>query len=112
MKKIFEQQAIILQLTHTNGKTGEAEIPNKVIWSLHDALSGEAVKEDQEITNIFSNIVDIEIQSIDNAIQNENNAQEEKVVSIRSEFDGSSYATAEYSYLVKNMGYWTPNDEE
>ena len=108
MKKIFERQAVILQLTHTNGKTDEAEVPDKVIWSLHDALSGTAIRSDVEITGIVDNIVDIEIQSVDNKIVIDANAQEEKVVSIRSEFAGSSFATAEYSYMVKNMGFWTP----
>ena len=109
MKKIFERQAVIVQLTHTEGKTGDDINPIKVIWSLHDALTGTAIKVDQEITNITDNIVDIEIQSVDNSIQNDANAEEEKVVSIRAEFSGSSFATREYSYLVKNMGFWTPS---
>jgi hypothetical protein len=108
MKKIFERQAVILQLTHTDGKNGEGLIPDKVIWSLHDLLSGTAIKTDQEITGISDNIVDIEIQSVDNKIVANANAQEERVVSIRSEFAGSSFATLEYSYMVKNMGFWTP----
>lgn len=109
MKKIFERQAVILQLTHTDGKTGNDLVPDKVIWSLHDALSGTAIKTDQEITGISDNIVDIEIQSVDNAIITDANAQEEKVLSVRSEFAGSSFATLEYSYMVKNMGFWTPS---
>lgn len=108
MKKVFERQAVILQLTHTEGKSGEGLIPDKVIWSLHDVLSGTAIKTDQEITSISDNIVDVEIQSVDNKIITDTNAQEEKVVSIRSEFAGSSLATVEYSYMVKNMGFWTP----
>ena len=108
MKEVFERQAVILRLTHRDGRNDEDLQPTKVTWSLHDALSGTALREDVEITSITSHIVDIEILSVDNRILTDTNAEEERIASIRSEFSGNSFATKEYSYRVKNMGHWTP----
>ena len=108
MKEIFERQAVILRLTHTEGITGDEIIPTTVTWSLHDALSGTAIKTDQIISSITGNVVDIEIASVDNRILSNTNYEEVKVATIRSAFAGGSLATQEYSYKVKNMGYWSP----
>lgn len=108
MKEIFERQAVILRLTHTEGITGNEVTPTTVTWSLHDALSGTAIKSEQVISSITGNIVDIEIASVDNRILTDTNSEEVKVATIRSEFSGGSLATQEYSYKVKNMGHWTP----
>jgi len=109
MKEVFERQAVILRLTHTDGKTGDDLTPTKVTWSLNDSRSGQAIRENIEITSIVSNVVDIEILSADNSIITDTNVEEEKVASIRSEFSGNSFATKEYTYKVKNMGFWTPS---
>lgn len=82
-------------------KDGTLEAPTSISYRIDCLTNGQEVKTDTSVTPASS--VEIELTKTDNAIINQNNNSERRLVTVTGTYSADDAIVEEFEYNVKNM---------
>ena len=100
MDIINQDSSGYLTVTPKN-KSGAAEAPDSMSYRIDCLTSAKVVRADTAL--VAASVVEIHLTPTDNAIQNEANEFEAKLVTVTCTYGASDGVKSQYSYEVRNL---------
>lgn len=85
-------------------QAGTPVTPTQLFYTVHDVQSGSVVRAETEVTTPVETNV-ITLTDADNAILNDENEMEERIVTIRAILPGAVKHNDDFRYTVRNLRF-------